>query len=93
MTRRHCLNTYPLVRRAMPAARFKATGSIPLMMKIHRYFTILGLMDGDIVVSINDIRLDNPNKASQAFEKLIASDSIELTVLSARVRQLLWFIT
>ena len=44
-------------------------------------FYELGLMDGDIVLSINDIRLDNPNKASQALEKLIASDSIELTIL------------
>lgn len=44
-------------------------------------FYDLGLMDGDIVVSINDVKLDNPNKASQALEKLIASDSLELTVL------------
>lgn len=44
-------------------------------------FYDLGLMDGDIVVSINDVKLDNPNKASQALEKLIASDTIELTIL------------
>ncbi|MEM7304719.1 MAG: type II secretion system protein GspC [Pseudomonadota bacterium] len=46
-------------------------------------FYDLGLMDGDIVVSINDVKLDNPNKASQALEKLVSSNSIELTVLRA----------
>ena len=45
------------------------------------FFYDLGLMDGDIVVSINDVRLDNPNKASQALQKLIASNTIELTIL------------
>ena len=44
-------------------------------------FYDLGLMDGDIVVSVNGVKLDNPNKASQALEKLIASDTIELTII------------
>ena len=44
-------------------------------------FYDLGLMDGDVVVSINDVKLDNPNKATQALQKLIRADELQLTVL------------
>ncbi|MEM8843874.1 MAG: type II secretion system protein GspC [Pseudomonadota bacterium] len=44
-------------------------------------FYDLGFMDGDIVVSINNVDLDNPNKASQALQKLITADELQLTLL------------
>ena len=44
-------------------------------------FYDLGLMSGDVVVSINDVKLDNPNKATQALQKLINADELQLTVL------------
>ena len=44
-------------------------------------FNELGLVENDIVVSINNISLDNPNKATQAFQKLISASQLEMTVI------------
>ncbi len=44
-------------------------------------FEDLGLMQDDVVVSINEIALDNPNKATQAFQKLVQASKLQMTVL------------
>ena len=44
-------------------------------------FDDLGLMQDDVVVSINEIALDNPNKATQAFQKLVQASKLQMTVL------------
>ena len=44
-------------------------------------FEDLGLMQDDVVVSINEISLDNPNKATQAFQKLVQASKLQMTVL------------
>ena len=44
-------------------------------------FDELGLVDGDVITKINEISLDNPNKATQAFQKLVSASQLEMTVL------------
>lgn len=44
-------------------------------------FYDLGLMDNDLVISINDITLDNPNKGTQVFQQLVSAKEIAMTVL------------
>lgn len=44
-------------------------------------FDELGLVEGDVVTTINEIILDNPNKATQAFQKLVSATQLEMTVL------------
>ena len=44
-------------------------------------FDELGLMENDVVISINEISLDNPNKATQAFQKLVSANELQMTVL------------
>lgn len=44
-------------------------------------FYDLGLMDNDLVLSINDITLDNPNKGTQVFQQLINAKELAMTVL------------
>lgn len=44
-------------------------------------FYDLGLMDNDLVISINDITLDNPNKGTQVFQQLINAKELAMTVL------------
>ena len=44
-------------------------------------FYDLGLMDNDLVISINNITLDNPNKGTQVFQQLMNSNELALTVL------------
>ena len=44
-------------------------------------FYDLGLMDNDLVISINDITLDNPNKGTQVFQQLISAKELAMTVL------------
>ena len=46
-------------------------------------FDQLGLMENDVVTAINQIELDNPNKATQAFQKLVSADELQMTVLRA----------
>ena len=48
-----------------------------------KLFGELGLMENDVIVSVNDIALDNPNKATQAFQKLISASELQMTVLRA----------
>jgi general secretion pathway protein C len=44
-------------------------------------FDELGLVEGDVITTINEISLDNPNKATQAFQKLVSASQLEMTVL------------
>ena len=44
-------------------------------------FYELGLVEGDVITTINEIALDNPNKATQAFQKLVSASQLEMTVL------------
>ena len=44
-------------------------------------FDELGLMENDVITAINKIELDNPNKATQAFQKLISATELQMTVL------------
>ena len=44
-------------------------------------FYDLGLMDNDLVISINDITLDNPNKGTQVFQQLMSAKELAMTVL------------
>ena len=44
-------------------------------------FYDLGLMDNDLVISINNIALDNPNKNTQVFQQLINAKELAMTVL------------
>lgn len=44
-------------------------------------FYELGLVEGDVITTINEISLDNPNKATQAFQKLVTASQLEMTVL------------
>jgi general secretion pathway protein C len=44
-------------------------------------FDELGLVEGDVITTINQISLDNPNKATQAFQKLVSASQLEMTVL------------
>lgn len=44
-------------------------------------FYDLGLMDNDLVISINDITLDNPNKGTLVFQQLVSAKEIAMTVL------------
>jgi len=46
-------------------------------------FDELGLMENDVITEINDIELNNPNKATQAFQKLVSASELEMTVLRA----------
>ncbi len=46
-------------------------------------FDELGLMENDVITEINEIELNNPNKATQAFQKLVSATEIEMTVLRA----------
>lgn len=46
-------------------------------------FDELGLMENDVIVEINDIELDNPNKATQAFQKLVSASELEMTIIRA----------
>ena len=46
-------------------------------------FDELGLMENDVVTSINQISLDNPNKATQAFQKLVSASELQMTVMRA----------
>lgn len=46
-------------------------------------FDELGLMENDVVTSINQVALDNPNKATQAFQKLVSSSELQMTVMRA----------
>ena len=44
-------------------------------------FDELGLMENDVITSINGISLDNPNKATQAFQKLVSASELQMSVL------------
>ena len=44
-------------------------------------FDELGLMENDVITSINGIVLDNPNKATQAFQKLVQATELQMSVL------------
>ena len=44
-------------------------------------FYDLGLMDNDLVISINNITLDNPNKGTQVFQQLITAKELAMTIL------------
>jgi general secretion pathway protein C len=44
-------------------------------------FDELGLVEGDVITTINEISLDNPNKATQAFQKLVSASQLEMTIL------------
>ncbi len=44
-------------------------------------FDELGLMENDVITSINGIVLDNPNKATQAFQKLVSATELQMSVL------------
>ena len=44
-------------------------------------FYDLGLAENDIVVSINNVALDNPSKGAQVFQKLINAKELDMTVL------------
>lgn len=44
-------------------------------------FYDLGLNDDDVVVSINDITLDNPNKGAKVFKKILKAKELDITVL------------
>ncbi len=46
-------------------------------------FDELRLVEGDVVTSINEISLDNPNKATQALQKLVSAGQLQMTVLRA----------
>ena len=46
-------------------------------------FDELGLMENDVITAINAIALDNPNKATQAFQKLVSASELQITVLRA----------
>ena len=46
-------------------------------------FNQLGLVENDIILSINDIPLDNPNKAAQALQNLINAPKLEIAVMRA----------
>ena len=38
-------------------------------------------MDNDLIISINDITLDSPNKGTQVFQQLISAKDLAMTVL------------
>lgn len=44
-------------------------------------FYDLGLMDNDLVISINDIALDSPNKGTQVFQQLMSAKDLAMIVL------------
>ncbi len=46
-------------------------------------FDELGLMENDVITIVNEIQLDNPNKATQAFQKLVSASELQMTVLRA----------
>lgn len=46
-------------------------------------FDELGLMENDVITVVNEIQLDNPNKATQAFQKLVSASELQMTVLRA----------
>jgi len=46
-------------------------------------FDELGLMENDVITAINKIELDNPNKATQAFQKLVSASELQMTVMRA----------
>ena len=46
-------------------------------------FSQLGLVENDIILSINDIPLNNPNQAAQVLQNLISASKLQMTVMRA----------
>ena len=44
-------------------------------------FDAVGLQQGDVVVQINDIKLDNPSNSARALKSMQSGESVTVTVL------------
>jgi general secretion pathway protein C len=54
-------------------------------------FEQLGLLEGDVVVQVNDIRLDKEENGVKALKSVQSGDAVSLTVLRNGVEEVMSF--
>jgi general secretion pathway protein C len=52
-------------------------------------FEQVGLQEGDVVVQVNDIKLDNPANSARALKSVQSGESVSVTVLRGGEEQVL----
>jgi general secretion pathway protein C len=59
----------------------QTSGFVVRMIRPHTLFTMLGLRLGDVVMQVNGVSLDSPEKALQIFQQLREAKNISISLL------------
>ena len=59
----------------------QTSGFVVRMIRPHTLFTMLGLRLGDVIMQVNGVTLDSPEKALQIFQQLREAKNISISLL------------